>query len=555
MENTQLNQSELATSYDELRYYSKPFSFTSIPFLEASAYLWGLTPPAIKGAKVLELGSSFGGNLISQAVYYPETEFVGIDLSSSQINQGNEIIKSMGLNNVRLEAKNILHITSEFGKFDYIIAHGIYSWVPDEVKSKILDICRDNLSENGIAYISYNTYPGWKSKEVARDIMLFTNKHTSELPLSEQMRRGKVVVKLFSDAIKTIKSVKEHNSFRINNFDDIQDKDDSYIAHEYLETYNHPFYLNEFVDEVCKHQLAYIGDTDFQLSFTSWMQQHLRDMIIQLTGDDYVAREQCIDYLYDVAFRRSLLCHANLQGNVNHTEEVPKAILDKLTFLTTNKENNLSTSFNNPDIVRLFEYFIFSVGEFSIQDLKDYVVKNKDLKHITEDMIYSASLLSIILDYVNIYLMPYKTYQFEDNKTYVPARFTHYVEKMLNGATQYIEFGDMYNRTVVGILPLHLHIMSEMRKPITKAALVDSLQKYLIENNYKDMDNNEKPIDEEFDATGLCSALCQDLEVFGYIRPILEADLVTGKEVHAELDVVSQVEKTAEVKSEPKKEK
>ena len=120
---------------------------------------------------------------------------------------------------------------------------------------------------------------------------------------------------------------------------------------------------------------------------------------------------------------------------------------------------------------------------------------------------------------------------------------------MLNGATQYIEFGDMYNRTVVGILPLHLHIMSEMRKPITKAALVDSLQKYLIENNYKDMDNNEKPIDEEFDATGLCSALCQDLEVFGYIRPILEADLVTGKEVHAELDVVSQVEKTAEVKS------
>ena len=91
--------------YDELRYYSKPFSYTSIALLEGNATLWGLTPPALKGAKVLELGSSFGGNLISQAVYYPDTEFVGIDLSDSQITQGNEIIQSMGLTNVRLETK------------------------------------------------------------------------------------------------------------------------------------------------------------------------------------------------------------------------------------------------------------------------------------------------------------------------------------------------------------------------------------------------------------------------------------------------------------------
>ena len=108
--------------YDELRYYSKPFSYTSIALLEGNATLWGLTPPALKGAKVLELGSSFGGNLISQAVYHPDTEFVGIDLADSQITQGNEIIKSMGLTNVHLETKNILDITPEFGMFDYILS-------------------------------------------------------------------------------------------------------------------------------------------------------------------------------------------------------------------------------------------------------------------------------------------------------------------------------------------------------------------------------------------------------------------------------------------------
>lgn len=83
MANEENQSHQTNNSYDELRYYSKPFSFTSIAFLEGNSFLWGLNPPKINGAKVLELGCSFGGNLISQAIYYPETEFIGIDLSES----------------------------------------------------------------------------------------------------------------------------------------------------------------------------------------------------------------------------------------------------------------------------------------------------------------------------------------------------------------------------------------------------------------------------------------------------------------------------------------
>lgn len=270
--------------YDELEYYSKPFSYTSIALLEGNATFWGLKPPALKGAKVLELGSSFGGSLISQAVYYPDTEFVGVDLADSQITQGNEIIQSMGLTNVRLETKNIL------------------------------EICRENLTSNGIAYISYNTYPGWKSREVARDIMLYANKYTQDLPLAEQTRRGKVVVQLFSDAIKSIASEKIKNHSLVDNFDSIQIHSEHYIAHEYLAYHNHPIYLHQFVDSLNQHQLAYIGDTSFQLSYISWMPHHLREMIDQLSETDYVAREQCLDYLYDVVFRRSLLCHQHCKA-------------------------------------------------------------------------------------------------------------------------------------------------------------------------------------------------------------------------------------------------
>lgn len=505
--------------YDELRYYSKPFSYTSIALLEGNATLWGLTPPALKGAKVLELGSSFGGNLISQAVYYPDTEFVGIDLSEIQITQGNEIIKSMGLTNVRLEAKNILDITPEFGMFDYIIVHGIYSWVPNNVKDKILEVCRENLTPNGIAYISYNTYPGWKNREVARDIMLYANKYTQNLPLSEQTRRGKAVVQLFSDAIKSIESEKERNKFRISNFDTIQNQDDHYIAHEYLEYHNDPLYLNQFVDSVNQHQLAYIGDTSFQLSYISWMPQHLRNMINQLSETDYVAREQCLDYLYDVAFRRSLLCHANLQDKINRTENINISLLDKLTFINQSKENNLSNIFNNQDVEKLLEHFIYQVGSFTIKSLTDYVSNNKEFKNITKNEIYSSVLLSIVLGYINVFHTPYQIYAFEDNKTYVPKRFTQYIQALLEGANEYIGAGNMYNGSIEDLNKLHLHIMSQMEKPTTKKALNASLKEYLIQNEYRDMNNN-KLIDEEYDCSGLCNSLCETLANLGYIQPV-----------------------------------
>ena len=505
--------------YDELRYYSKPFSYTSIALLEGNATLWGLTPPALKGAKVLELGSSFGGNLISQAVYYPDTKFVGIDLSEIQITQGNEIIKSMGLTNVRLEAKNILDITPEFGMFDYIIVHGIYSWVPENVKNKILEVCRKNLTPNGIAYISYNTYPGWKNREVARDIMLYANKYTQNLPLSEQTRRGKAVVQLFSDAIKSIESEKSKNQSRIENFDGIQTKGEHYVAHEYLEYHNNPLYLNQFVDSLHQHQLAYIGDTDFQLSYISWMPQHLRDMINQLSETDYVAREQCLDYLYDVAFRRSLLCHNKLQDKINRTETVDKRLLGKLTFVKVGKENNLAHVFGSKEVAKLLEYFIYQVGSFTIKSLTDYVSNNKEFKNITKNEIYSSVLLAIILGYINVFLTPYHTYAFEDNKTYIPKRFTQYVQVLLEGADQYIGAGNMYNGGVENLNELHVYMMSQMEKPTTKAALNSSLKAYLIQNGYKDMNNNEKLIDEEFDCSGLCDSICTVLADLGYIQP------------------------------------
>src|SRR4051812_10540274 len=62
-----------------------------------------------------------------------------------------------------------------FGQFDFVIAHGVYSWVPPDVQDAILSAFRTLMAPTGVAYASYNVYPGWKAKETMRDAMLLAS--------------------------------------------------------------------------------------------------------------------------------------------------------------------------------------------------------------------------------------------------------------------------------------------------------------------------------------------------------------------------------------------
>src|SRR5437660_2270770 len=83
------------------------------------------------------------------------------------------MIAELGLRNIELRSGNIVEIDASFGKFDYILCHGVYSWVPADVQDKILSICADNLALSGVAYVSYNTYPGWHLRGLVRDLLCF----------------------------------------------------------------------------------------------------------------------------------------------------------------------------------------------------------------------------------------------------------------------------------------------------------------------------------------------------------------------------------------------
>ena len=109
-DNSQIAMEDMQqTIYKELGYKSYPFPFTTPAYLEAYGALVGLNTPPAKTARVLELGATYGGNIISQAVFNPEATFVGIELSQDQVEKGNQIISDAKLDNVTLIQGNILN--------------------------------------------------------------------------------------------------------------------------------------------------------------------------------------------------------------------------------------------------------------------------------------------------------------------------------------------------------------------------------------------------------------------------------------------------------------
>lgn len=468
--------SNIKNSYDDLMYESKAFSQTAINALEARARMMGLQPAPAANAKVLELGCSMGGNIITQALYYPDAEFVGIDLSGRQVAQGNAIIEKMGLKNVRLEEKDILTVDESFGKFDYIIVHGIWSWVPDAVKDKIFSICRNNLTEQGIAYISYNVYPGWKRQEQLREIMYFAGRDVLEEPLEARTRKGLDALKALAEILENDKGL--DGGGKLPAIQKILNHNFYYIAHEYMEAFNDPIYVNGFIEWANRHRLAYIGDTDLHASFVSWMAEHTRERILALAGGDYIAKEFYSDILSDRQFRRSLLCREEVGDTVRRDESVAVEVIESLNFRPARGE---TIDFDENDTLLSGIRDVMKTGEpFKTEDVAENLARRFPGLEFDRMKINSQLLLQTILGRFSVSSDNAGKQFFEDHKTYVPARFTDYVAAFVeHGAEAFVQPANRYNESTPSFGYGHLYIMRQLSRPTSKQALIETVAENL----------------------------------------------------------------------------
>ena len=292
----------LRTSYDEFPYQSVPLRQTHPDHLATVASLFGFDAADVGQARVLEIGCGSGGNLIPLAASYPDSTFVGIDLSAVQIAHGAAEIEALGLRNVRLHAIDVMAFDAAQGTFHYIIAHGIYSWVPAPVQDRILALCASLLAANGIAFVSYNTLPGWRMLSTVREAMLY---HTRDVEDSRaRVAKARATLDFLAEAVpdrdsaygRLLRLAAEH----------IRQKPDYYVLHEYLEETNEAVYFEQFVERVVARGLRYLGDSDIRTMLPIGLPPKT-DATLNRIAPGLIRREQFLDFLKSRSFRQSLL--------------------------------------------------------------------------------------------------------------------------------------------------------------------------------------------------------------------------------------------------------
>ena len=490
-DNTQMTNEEMQqTIYKELGYKSYPFPFTTPAYLEAYGTLVGLKPPTAKTARVLELGATYGGNIISQAAHNPEATFVGIELSQDQVEKGNKIIGDAKLDNVSLVQGDILNFDESMGTFDYIIAHGFYSWISDEMKDKLLDIIYNHLADNGIAYVSYNTYPGWHTMEEVRQLMLFANRGHDESTHKEKVLRGKTVGSLVGAQILNYDNLKERNSKFLGALRSVMQKDDYYVGHDHLEPHNDPCYLYQFNDHLKTHNLAYVGDADLTLSMVRTYDESIADKLEQLAPNSQADQEQYLDFMLDTTFRKSIICKASAAKDISYAVSNPAEVntipvrttINNFTFQILFDEEALEI-FENTLVKDTFQALIKDGGTFNMIEALAILKAAHEAANASDDELEPAvcSLYKAVVEHmVRGGIRFYKTFpekqEYMEGLSYVPARFTNLVKAIADGGGEYIYGGNSFNDAIGDISEEDLMFMALLNKPKSKATLTKKIK-------------------------------------------------------------------------------
>jgi methyltransferase-like protein len=346
----------LATSYDEVPYPRLAFPLTHPSHLATIGRLLGIAAANVEKCRVLELGCASGANLVPIAYALPDSRFVGIDFSERQISDGREFIAALGLENISLEQLDILHIAESLrdskgasrlaaatwagaGPFDYIIAHGIYSWVPDPVKDALLAACRGLLAPGGIAYVSYNCYPGCKTRDMVRQMCQYHGRNaTGPRDYAATTRR-------FLEFLEraTAGGTGTYQAVLRQHVGDLAEVPDEVLLHDDLERDNAPRFFHEFMSHAAAHRLAYLGDAYFGQMFGAGIKPGALEKIRHAGGR--IEFEQYLDFLHGRSLRTTLLCR---EADAVGGEIVPEGIRqlyvssDARPISTDGKELSLS---------------------------------------------------------------------------------------------------------------------------------------------------------------------------------------------------------------------
>ena len=316
---------EIAKSYDSMPYPSKFFAQTHPDRLATLAHLFGIDAVRPDKCRILELGCGNGSNLLSHAYNLQDSKFIGVDISGEHIKQAKEWAKDLQLENVEFQEIDVMEMTAKtFGKFDYITAHGLISWIPEFVRRRVFELFTEMLEPKGVGYISYNTYPGAHRRNMVRQMMRF---HTNDIEEpSKKVAKSIAFLSFLSENASgdelykpTLESELQRNFKR-----EIGD-----IYHDDLSECYQPLYFHEFADILKEHKMQFLAEAEFHAMSMQGLTQDAVKFLAEI--NDTIKKEQYLDFFRGRFFRQTLICHENIEINRN----IEASTLDNLLIASS----------------------------------------------------------------------------------------------------------------------------------------------------------------------------------------------------------------------------
>ncbi|MEO8027409.1 MAG: methyltransferase domain-containing protein [Bryobacteraceae bacterium] len=314
------NERDQLVLADLFEYFSVPFIETHPDRLATLGFLKGLHPAPIDSCRVLEVGCGAGANLLGMAYTLPKSRFLGIDLGRTPIEKANRAAADLGFDNVRFVCQNLLDFDPGGQTFDYVVAHGFYSWVPAIVREKLMEIIAIVLAPHGIAYISYNAYPGGYGGDRIRDLAMF---HCSRMRALDpaafdspegQIRETARLLHLLVDNYPAGSAPSQEDLF----FEAKRTASrppviaSALIYHDILADCRTPFTLSQVEWHAQQHGLQVFEEAIPAEPDRPETPGPLMDRIREAAAGDPIIETQYIDHLVGRAFRRTLLCRSEL---------------------------------------------------------------------------------------------------------------------------------------------------------------------------------------------------------------------------------------------------
>ncbi len=290
-----------ASPYDAVLYPARAFAQTHPDRLATLATLFGLAPAPPSACRVLELGCGAGGNLLPMAVALPGSTFLGIDTSRRAIERARAVAERLGLANARFEERSIEDHEPPPESLDYVIAHGVYSWVPPAVRERVLAICAAGLSEHGVAYVSYNALPGGHARQALREMIGY---HLDGVEDAErQMSAARGFLRLLGAAGEADDELARTFGPEARA---LSEHVDALFFHDTLAEHNEALYFHEFAARAGAHGLQYLAEAEYSEMSLDALPEQLRRALLAMP--DPLRREQYLDFLKERMFRQTLLC-------------------------------------------------------------------------------------------------------------------------------------------------------------------------------------------------------------------------------------------------------